>query len=118
MSTKYWIMLPAIILSSSAAYAGTAMNCSDIDGYDDKSVAYCVEQETRFMSDQLKQLSKTYTAYSWSKIQASQDAWRSYMNANCEFHKMNAGGGGAEIRALNECKVRMTYQRVSELETM
>ena len=115
---KKHYLLGAIILLSSNLHAGMALNCSEAANMDDKQVGYCVEQESDFMKQNLNDLSKKFTHLSWSKIETSQKAWNSYMQANCEFHKLNAGGGGADIRAVNECKVRMTLQRNAELEYM
>jgi uncharacterized protein YecT (DUF1311 family) len=106
------------VMASPAAQAMMALNCSEAAGFDDDQVGHCVQQETDFMKENLEQLGKTYTHLSWDKIQASQRAWENYMKANCAFHELNAGGGGADVRALNECKVRMMVGRNLELEYM
>jgi uncharacterized protein YecT (DUF1311 family) len=104
------------VIASPTTQASMALNCSEAANFDDKQVGYCVEQEARFMKENLQELGKTYTHLSWDKIQNSQKTWESYMNANCAFHKLNAGGGGADIKALKQCKVRMMVERNLELE--
>ena len=115
---KIAAMLGLITMASPVIQATMALNCSETAGFDDQQLGYCVEQEAGFMKENLDQLGKTYTHLSWSKIQTSQKAWEVYMNANCAFHELNAGGGGADVRALNECKVRMMFERNLELEYM
>ena len=103
---------------SSVSQAMMALNCTEVSSLDDEQVGYCVEQESGFMKDNLEQLGKTYTHLSWDKIQSSQQAWEAYSEANCAFHELNAGGGGADVRALNECRVRLMVERNAELEKM
>ena len=113
----------ALILASiipATTQAGTGLNCSEAESanFNDGELSHCVEQETAWMKDNLSQLGKTYTHLSWNKIQASQAAWQNYMKANCAFHELNAGGGGADVRALNQCKIRMMVERNKELDKM
>ncbi|MEZ5536918.1 MAG: lysozyme inhibitor LprI family protein [Thiolinea sp.] len=115
---KIAVAFVLVMVVSPVAQAMMALNCSEAASLDDQQLGDCVGQETGIMEDTLSQLGKTYTHLSWDKIQESQSAWKNYMGANCAFHELNAGGGGADVRALNECKVRMLFERNRELEFM
>lgn len=121
MKKRTLVLLAAMAAMTSVApslNAAMGLNCTEAENFDNSKVNMCVTQEEGVMNDTLKRLAKTYTHASWAAIEKSQQVWANYKAANCKFHKMNAGGGGADARALQLCIVRLTFDRNRELEHM
>lgn len=102
---------------STATFAGTGLNCSDLDAIGDNQDALqaCVDQTNDELNATYKQLRDTHkdNKDAYAALKDMQVGWIKMRDAQCLFKSMNTGSAAAQVGVM--CEIEMTIQRENEL---
>ncbi|MGD9947024.1 MAG: lysozyme inhibitor LprI family protein [Desulfobulbus sp.] len=124
---KRWVMMALFLgCSTQAALAediGLSKEysfCLDAAGGVTMSMIDCIHQETERQDLRLnkayKMVMETLTPERKNELKKAQRAWIAFRDGNCQFYADPEGGSIAGISA-NDCYLRATASRASELES-
>jgi uncharacterized protein YecT (DUF1311 family) len=102
---------------SAGTFAGTGLNCSDLDAIGDNQDALeaCVIQTNDELNATYKQLRDAHknNKGAYDALKDMQVGWIKMRDAQCQFKSMNTGSAAAQVGVM--CEIEMTVQRENEL---
>ncbi len=114
-----------VLLFSSSAVADPALECGDASsqveigtcvGDMEKSVGLALETSFSIAMQAAKELDEvTQRVVAQPALEASQDAWLGYRDAQCDAVGASFGGGSGTGIAITSCRVELGRARVDEL---
>lgn len=107
----------ALFLCSGVAFAGTGLNCNDIDNMNPNEMDACAEQTDQELNASYKTAMaamKKQDNGSDKLLKDAQRAWLKMRAAQCEMASLNTGGSAAN--AMVSCEVGLTMQRTDYLD--
>jgi len=115
----------AAILLPVSAFADPALECADAGsqveigtcvGRAETNVEAALVEAFGFAVDAAKELDEvTGRAVALPALETSQEAWKTYRDAQCEAVGASFGGGSGTGIAITSCRVKLGRARVTEL---
>lgn len=116
---KNILALALLSLGSSAALAGTAINCYDVvNDMNEQSLEVCIEQTNRHLNENYQQLRETFKdeEETLALLKDMQLAWIKMRDAQCEINSRHTGSSAGLVGLA--CEVVLTQKRADVLEKM
>lgn len=113
---KKWLFTLFLLIIASSSFAGTALNCSQVDSMKDNEVDFCVQQTDEWLNSTYQQAMNLYQDNHPVKnaLRSAQRAWIKFRDTECAFHLARSVSTNKE-RVLNSCIAKMTFVREQEL---
>ena len=114
--------LISIILlgTASMSYAGTGLDCKNVDNLEDNEVSACLEQTDSWLNSSYKQLMTTYKNLPQvaKDLKQAQKDWLKFRDSHCNMIFTLGSASSAKQRTLDACLTKITLDRVNQLDAL
>ena len=115
-------ILTIALMLTSVSFAGTGLNCGEIDKMKANEIEACVTQTDDVLNGLYKDLMKNdmfkNTPQNKKALKNAQKKWLKFRDASCELKLTLGGASSNKEEMMNSCLVKTTMKRNDELEAL
>lgn len=108
------------LMTASISYAGTGLNCNEVDEMKDNEASACVDQTDSELNGAYQQLMKRFKDLPQvaKSLKKAEKDWLSFRQSHCDMVLDLGAASSAKQRTHDACISKMNIARTAQLETL